>query len=141
MRIVAYVMAVVGILAFAHQGFPQPTDLAKILVGTWEGEIERVGADRSPRGAHFNHRSTLVIESLQISEGQAQGKGQLAIGEGPAVPAAVQARMDGGRVVVTVRNPRGVTAELSLSGESSLAGTVGGGGFGMAHPARFTKQK
>ena len=134
------VLVILSVLAVGHPSLGQPMDLAKVLIGTWEGEIERIGAQRVQREASFNIRSTLVIESVEIIGGRGQGKGQLAIGGSPMVPADIQTRTDGDKVVVEVRNVRGVTAELSLSNGAILAGTVGGGGFGAAHGIRLKKK-
>ena len=94
-------------------------DLAKALVGTWEGEVERMGVTGDPSR---DTRRTLIIQSVTSQADKWVGDGRFGITGSTLVP--VQIDVDAGGNTPTIRFVNGpITVRLQLLDDKHLSGT------------------
>ena len=113
----ALVLAVLGTVLALSSGFGQ-VDLAKALVGKWEGELELAS------GVTGNPNRTLIIESVTQRDGNWVGTGRFGITGQGLGKVEIEISDSGGRPFIRFVTGAPSTVRLQLTGARELTGAT-----------------
>jgi hypothetical protein len=127
----ASVTTVLVVLAFALVLSEAQTDLSRVLVGKWEGEIERPQVTRpkggkQAGGAVERRENTrfLILEKIHEQGGRwVVDKASFGQEGKTPKPVEVSLQVSGGEVSVEFETEAGAKVKLRLSGDNVLSGT------------------
>ncbi len=127
----ASVAAVVVVLAFVLVFSEAQTDLSRVLVGKWEGEIEqpqvtRQKGGKQAGGAVERRENTrfLILEKIHEQGGKwVVDKASFGQEGKTPKPVEVSLQVSGGEVNVEFETEAGAKVKLRLSGDNVLSGT------------------
>ena len=130
------VVAVLGTSLAMSSGWAQ-VDLAKALVGKWEGEITWAG---SAGGATGDPNRTLIIESVTQKDGKWVGTGRFGITGKGLGKVDIEVDDSGSRPFIRIVIPTS-TVRLSLVGPKELTGTTTMHGLPPSATARGANER
>ena len=110
-------VAALGIALGVTSGWAQ-ADLAKSLVGKWEGELELAS------GATGDPRRTLIIESVTQKDGKWAGTGRFGISGQGLGKVEIEVTESNGRPFIRFVTGAPSTVRLSLTGARELIGAT-----------------
>jgi hypothetical protein len=110
-------VAVVGTALAMSPGWAQ-VDLAKSLVGKWEGELQLAG------GVTGDPNRTLVIESVTQKDGNWVATGRFGITGQGLGKVEIEVTDSGGRPFIRFVTAASTTVRLSLTGPKELTGAT-----------------
>jgi hypothetical protein len=113
----AFVLAMLGAVLALSSGFAQ-VDLAKSLVGKWEGALELAS------GVTGNPNRTLIIESVTQKDGNWVGTGRFGITGQGLGKVEIEISESGGRPFIRFVTGAPSTVRLSLTGARELTGAT-----------------
>jgi hypothetical protein len=111
------VLLAAGAGAVAAAPAPAQVDLAEVLLGRWEGEVQL----REKGGAAGR---TLEIESVDQRNGKWVGSGRFGVTGRRAGPVDIEVDASGGRPSIRFVAAGDVTVRLELFGDKHLVGTL-----------------
>jgi hypothetical protein len=114
------VVAVVGISLGVASAWAQ-VDLAKSLVGKWEGAVEWAGSAGSAMG---DANRTLIIESVTQKDGNWVGTGRFGITGKGLGKVEIEVGDSAGRPFIRFVTGASTTVRLALTGPKELTGTT-----------------
>jgi hypothetical protein len=134
------VVAVLGTSLGMPSGWAQ-VDLAKALVGKWEGEITWAG---SAGGATSDPNRTLIIESVTQKDGKWVATGRYGVTGKGLGKVEIQVDDSGNRPLIRFVTGAPSTVRLALTGTKELTGTMtflsGSSARGNDRPIRLEKK-
>jgi hypothetical protein len=113
------VIALTGLLSAAGAVAAQ-VDLAKTLVGTWEGEVKA----RMLRGPDAGAELKLIITSVTQQDGKWIADGRLGGKDGRSAPVKVDIDTSGSKPSLRFKGASGTDYALSLFNDKQMAGTA-----------------
>ena len=114
------VAAMLGISLGMPSGWAQG-DLAKALVGKWEGEVQWARGAGSATG---DPNRTLIIESVEQKDGKWVATGRYGVTGKGLGKVEIEVEESGGRPVIRFVTAGPSTVRLSLVGAKDLTGTM-----------------
>jgi len=127
--------AVVGVLLAISPVFPQ-ADLAKSLVGKWEGDIQFIASV----GASGDPNRTLIIESADQKEGKWVPRGRYGVTGKGLGKVDIEVDESSERSSIRFVTGAGSTVRLSLIGPKDMSGTIRPRGEARDRPMRLEKK-
>ena len=133
MKIVSAAALVLILVAFALVPSQAQVDLTKVLVGKWEGELERPKGHTGQHPKAFRHSTeqpqdarTLVIQEVREEDGKwVVTKAQYGITGKKLSRVDVTLDVRDNQVTLQFETGAGSQAKLKLTGENALVGTLG----------------
>lgn len=115
-------------------------DLARSLVGTWEGELQTLG-----KGTRGDPHRTLIIRSVSQKEGKWIGEGRFGVTGKSLGPVQMEVDTNGMRPSIRFATGANATVRLELLEEGHLIGTLTrremGGTLGNDRAIKLEKRK
>jgi hypothetical protein len=135
------VVAVLGTSLGMSSGWAQ-VDLAKALVGKWEGAIQWAGSAGSQMG---DPNRTLIIESVEQKDGKLVAAGRYGITGKGLGKVEIEVDGSGSRPFIRFAIPTStvrltLTGAKELTGTTSIAGLAGGGRGGNERALSLEKK-
>ena len=127
--------AVVGVLLAISPVFPQ-ADLAKSLVGKWEGDIQLIASV----GSSGDPNRTLINESVDQKEGKWVARGRYGVTGKGLGKVDIEVDESSGRPSIRFVTGAGSTVRLSLIGPKDMSGTIRLTGEARERPMRLEKK-